>query len=58
MNQTTPVMALLEKPLTRDTILGLRTRALRRRVWYSALDRVERGLWTLPYDGSTKCVAG
>ncbi len=44
MNQMTPVMALLEKPLTRDTIAGLKTRALRRRVWYGTLDRVERGL--------------
>ncbi len=44
MNQTTPVMELLEKPLRRDTILGLKTRALRRRVWYRTLDRIERGL--------------
>ncbi len=35
---------LLERPLTRETIAGLRLRALRRRVWYGALDRVERGL--------------
>ncbi len=44
MNQMTPVMALLEKPLTRDIIAGLKTRALRRRVWFRALDRIERGL--------------
>lgn len=38
------VEVLLDGPLTRNTILGLKTRALRRRVWYSTLDRVERGL--------------
>src|SRR5712692_449103 len=47
MNQTTPVRALLEKPLTSETIAGLKTRALRRRVWYRALDRIERGLLDL-----------
>ena len=31
-------------PLTREVIVGLRTRALRRRVWFNALDRIERGL--------------
>ncbi len=34
----------LNGPLTRDVIVGLKTRALRRRVWFSALDRLERGL--------------
>jgi len=47
MNQTTPVRALLEKPLTSETIAGLKVRALRRRVWYRALDRIERGLLDL-----------
>ncbi len=30
--------------MTRETIAGLKLRALRRRVWYRALDRIERGL--------------
>src|SRR5712692_4690598 len=47
MNQTTPVRALLEKPLTSETIAGMKVRALRRRVWYRALDRIERGLLDL-----------
>ncbi len=34
----------LDRPLTRDVIVGLKTRALRRRVWFGALDRIERGL--------------
>jgi hypothetical protein len=38
------VEVLLDGPLTRNTILGLKTRALRRRVWFRALDRLERGL--------------
>jgi hypothetical protein len=44
MSHATPVRVLLERPLTRETIAGLRLRALRRRVWYGALDRIERGL--------------
>ncbi len=39
-----PVDDLLGWPLTRDVIAGLKTRALRRRVWFRALDRIERGL--------------
>ena len=35
---------MLSKPLTRETIVGFRMRALRRGVWFRALDRVERGL--------------
>ncbi len=38
------VDALTEQPLTRRMIVGLKTRALRRRVWFNALDRLERGL--------------
>ncbi len=41
---TMPVDDLLGWPLTRDVIAGLKTRALRRRVWFRALDRIERGL--------------
>ena len=32
---------------TRDFLAGVRRKALRRKVWYSALDRVERGILTL-----------
>ncbi len=37
--------------MTRETIAGLKLRALRRRVWYGALDRIERGLvdLTIPW---------
>ena len=37
----------LKHPLTREVILHLKTRALRRRVWFRVLDRVERGLLDL-----------
>ncbi len=47
MNRSNPLEVLLEKPLTRDTIAGLKTRALRRRVWYRVLSRMERGLLDL-----------
>jgi len=33
-----------EGPLTREVLVRLKTRGLRGRVWYWALDRVERGL--------------
>ena len=32
---------------TRDFLTGVRRKALRRKVWYSALDRVERGILSL-----------
>ena len=35
---------LLERPITREVLMGIKTRGLRRRVWYGALDRMERGL--------------
>src|SRR6266704_3856657 len=35
---------LLERPITREVLIGIKTRGLRRRVWYWALDRMERGL--------------
>ena len=31
-------------PLTKRVLLDLRTRSLRKRVWYRTLDRIERGL--------------
>jgi len=35
---------LVEAPITREVLGGLKTRGLRRRLWYSALSRMERGL--------------
>src|SRR2546427_10229319 len=35
---------LLERPITREVLIGIKTRGLRRRVWYGALDRMGRGL--------------
>src|SRR5256712_7676962 len=34
----------LKGPITREILVGLKIRGLRRRVWYWALDRMERGL--------------
>ena len=34
----------LKEPIMRELLVGLKTRGLRRRVWYRALDRMERGL--------------
>ena len=39
-----PVGGLNGQTLTRGLLTGFRLRALRRRVWYGALDRIERGL--------------
>jgi hypothetical protein len=38
---------MLDSPLTGRKIAGLKTRALRKRVWYRVLDRIERGLLDL-----------
>ena len=35
---------LLEGPITREVLIGFKTRGLRRRLWYSTLSRMERGL--------------
>ncbi len=50
------VRVLLERPLTRESIAGLKLRALRRRVWYGALDRIERGLvdLTIRWEGKSE----
>ena len=39
-----PSKKLFEGPITREVLVGLKTRGLRGRVWYWALDRMERGL--------------
>ena len=38
------VDGLLDGPITREVLVGLKTRGLRRRVWFRVLDRIERGL--------------
>src|SRR2546422_5817834 len=46
-NQAVPGLfseELVKGPITREILVGLKTRGLRRRVWYRALDRMERGL--------------
>jgi hypothetical protein len=35
---------ILKEPITRDVLITLKTRGLRRRLWYSTLSRIERGL--------------
>jgi hypothetical protein len=39
-----PLEKLLEGPITREVLVGMKTRGLRRRLWYSTLSRMERGL--------------
>jgi hypothetical protein len=34
----------LEGPITREVLIGIKTRGLRRRLWFSTLSRIERGL--------------
>src|SRR2546426_12660566 len=34
----------IEGPITREVLVGLKTRGLRRRLWYCTLSRLERGL--------------
>jgi hypothetical protein len=34
----------VEAPITREVLVGMKTRGLRRRLWYSTLSRMERGL--------------
>src|SRR2546422_10365669 len=46
-NQAVPGLfseELVKGPITREVLVGLKTRGLRRRVWHWALDRMERGL--------------
>jgi hypothetical protein len=35
---------ILEEPITREVLIGMKTRGLRRRLWYCTLSRMERGL--------------
>jgi hypothetical protein len=46
-NEESSIQDVLDSPLTGRKLAGLKTRALRRRVWFRVLDRVERGLLDL-----------
>jgi len=35
---------ILKEPITREVLIGIKTRGLRRRLWYCTLSRIERGL--------------
>ena len=35
---------ILKEPITREVLIGMKTRGLRRRLWYCTLSRMERGL--------------
>jgi hypothetical protein len=35
---------ILKEPITREVLIGMKTRGLRRRLWYCTLSRIERGL--------------
>src|SRR2546425_10137864 len=47
LNEESNVKEILDSPLTGRKLAGLKTRALRKRVWFRVLDRVERGLLDL-----------
>src|SRR5207247_9917611 len=47
MNEEATLEKRLETPVTGRKLAGLKTRALRKRVWYRALSRMERGLLDL-----------
>jgi hypothetical protein len=47
LNEESNLEHVLDSPLTGRKLAGLKTRALRKRVWYRVLDRVERGLLDL-----------
>jgi hypothetical protein len=47
LTEESSLEGILDSPLTGRKLAGLKTRALRKRVWYRVLDRVERGLLDL-----------
>ena len=49
---------LVEASITREVLGGLKTRGLRRRLWYSALSRMERGLVDLTIRWGDKVRSG
>src|SRR5947209_18951272 len=49
---------ILKEPITREVLVGLKSRGLRRRLWYSALSRMERGLVDLTIQWVDKVRSG
>jgi hypothetical protein len=49
---------LLEGPITREVLIGFRTRGLRRRLWYSTLSGIERGFVDLTIRWADKVRSG
>jgi hypothetical protein len=47
LTEESNLQGILDSPLTGQKLARLKTRALRKRVWFRALDRVERGLLDL-----------
>src|SRR6266536_290623 len=47
MSEESGLHQILQSPLTGRKLAGLKTRALRKRVWYRVLSRMERGLLDL-----------
>ena len=47
LTEESNLQEILDSPLTGRKLAGMKTRALRKRVWFRVLDRVERGLLDL-----------
>jgi hypothetical protein len=47
LSEESNLQEVLDSPLTGRKLAGVKTRALRKRVWFRVLDRVERGLLDL-----------
>jgi len=47
LTEESSLQGILDSPLTGRKLAGMKLRALRRRVWFRVLDRVERGLLDL-----------
>jgi hypothetical protein len=47
LTEESDLQEILDSPLTSRKLAGLKIRALRKRVWFRVLDRVERGLLDL-----------
>jgi hypothetical protein len=47
LTEESSLQGILDSPLTGRKLAGLKTRALRKRVWFRVLDRIERGLLDL-----------
>ena len=49
---------ILKEPITREVLIGMKTRGLRRRLWYCTLSRIERGLVDLTIQWVDKVRSG